>query len=157
MTVVWRNFFVLWNNRNEAIHGHDMKSQQIAWKQKLHLKIGFLHNNRNQVLACDSDLFLANTTEALNTILDVTSASQTHNWLNIWKPIILSSIASAKYLSICWVQLSYPGSVNITPRPPNQQAHQKARPKQPDRRPLPTPSFLFRSLRSFFGLASRPS
>ncbi len=118
MTTLWRNFFVLWKERNEAIHGHDTTSQQLARKRKLRIEIGFLHDNRDQVLACDSDLFLAETTEALHTYLDVTSASQTQNWLNIWKPVILSSIASAKDLSIRGVHtLStyYPGSHNTAP------------------------------------------
>jgi hypothetical protein len=153
MTTLWRDFFVLWKERNEAIHGHDTASQQLARKRKLRLEIGFLHDNRDQVLACDSDLFLADTTEALHTYLDVTTASQTQNWLNIWKPVILSSMASAKDLSIRGVltlSTYFPGSINTAPRNPNQRAHRKARPKQRSRRPLPTPSFRFRSLRSFF-------
>jgi hypothetical protein len=92
--------------------------------------------------------------------LDVTSASQSQTWLNIWKPVILSSMASAKDLSIRGVRTItsyYPGSINTAPRPPNQRAHRKARPKQRERRPLPTPTFRFRSLRSFFGPNPPPS
>jgi hypothetical protein len=157
MTTLWRDFFVLWNARKEAIHGHDTTSQQLARKQKLHLEISFLHNNRDQVLACDSDLFLADNTTALHTYLEVTSALQTQNWLNIWKPVILSSIASAKDLSICGVNTIttyFPGHINTAPRPLNQRTHRKAHPKQKELRPLPTPSFCFCSLRSFFGKPS---
>jgi hypothetical protein len=149
LTIVWRDFFIVWQSRNEAIHGHDTTSQQLARKRKLRLEIGFLHDNRDQVLACDSDLFLADTTATLNAHLDVTSASQTQTWLNIWKPVILSSMASAKDLSIRGVRTIT--SINTAPRPPNQRAHQNARPKQRERRPLPVPTFRFRSLRSFFG------
>jgi hypothetical protein len=100
MTTLWREFFVLRKDRNAAIHGHDASSQQLARKRKLRLKISFLHNQRDQVLVCNSDLFLADTPTMLNTYLDATSASQTQFWLNIWKQVILSSIASAQDLSL---------------------------------------------------------
>jgi hypothetical protein len=154
MTTLWRDFFVLWKARNESIHGHDKTSQQEARKRKLKLEIGFLHDQRDQVLACDSDLFIADTPAALHTYLEVTSASQTQTWLNIWKPVILSSIASAKDLSLRGVDTIttyFPSTPNTAPRHPNQRTHRKARPKQRDLRPLPTPNFRFRSLRSFFG------
>jgi hypothetical protein len=155
MSTIWRDFFVLWRARNESIHGHDRTSQQEARKRKLKLEIGFLHDQRDQVLACDSDLFLADTPAALYTYLETSSASQTQNWLNIWKPVILSSIASAKDLSIQGVHTIttyYSRIQNTEPRSPNQRTHRKARPKHRERRPLPTPSFRFRSLRSYFGL-----
>jgi hypothetical protein len=128
--------------------------QEEARKHKLQLEIGFLHDKRDQALACDSNLFLADTTANLNTYLAVTSASQTQNWLNIWKPVILSSIASAKDLSISGVHMIttyFPSTPNTAPQPPNQRIHCKARPKQKKHWLLPTPSFRFRSLRSFFG------
>jgi hypothetical protein len=133
MTILWRDFFVLWRTRNEAIHGHDLKSQLVAQKRKLRIEIEFLHDKRDQVLACDTDLFLAKTTAALHTYLDIKTVSHTQNWLNIWKPILLSSIASAKELSLNGVrtlQTYYPGTINTRPRPPNNRAHRKARPKQ---------------------------
>jgi hypothetical protein len=37
-----------------------LASQQLACKRKLRLEIGFLHDKRDQVLACDSDMFLEN-------------------------------------------------------------------------------------------------
>jgi hypothetical protein len=51
--------------------------------KKIRLEIGFLHNQRDQVLACDSDLFPPETTTTLHTYLDVTLALQMQNWLSI--------------------------------------------------------------------------
>jgi hypothetical protein len=118
LTTLWQDFFILWKARNKAIHGHDATSQQLARKRKLHLEVSFLHDNRDQVLSCDADLFIADTPEALNRYFDVTSASHTQSWLNIWKPVILSSIAAAKELSLKGVRTInsyYPGTPNTAP------------------------------------------
>jgi hypothetical protein len=133
LATLWRDFFMLWKARNKAIHGHDPASQQLACKRKLRIKIEFCHDQRDQVLTCNSNLFLANTTAALHTHLEVTSASLTQKWLNIWRPIILSTIELAKDLSldgVCTLNTYFLGSTNTAlHHPPNNQAHCKARPK----------------------------
>jgi hypothetical protein len=64
------------------------------------LKIEFLHTTRNQVLAVDTDLFIGNTPAELDHYLSIAHTSNVQNWLNIWKPIIIASIKTAKTRSI---------------------------------------------------------
>jgi hypothetical protein len=159
LTILWNDFFVLWQARNEAIHGHDLASQQLARRRKLGFEMEFLHAQRDQVLACDSDAFIGDTPAELTNYLDVASASQVQNWLYTWKPFIQSSIESAKDLSLQGVRLlsTYFPTQDTAPRPLNPRAHRTARPRIRQPRPLPQPSFRFRSLKSFFGITPRPT
>jgi hypothetical protein len=100
ITTLWNDFFVLWQSRNETIHGHDLASQQLARRRKLGIEMEFLHAQQDQVLACDADTFIGNTPTDLTQYLDVTTATQVQNWLYTWKPFIQSSIDCAKDLSI---------------------------------------------------------
>jgi hypothetical protein len=62
---MWNDFFVLWQSRNETIHGHDLASQQLARRRKLGFEMEFLHAQRDQVLACDTDAFIGDNPAAL--------------------------------------------------------------------------------------------
>jgi hypothetical protein len=104
LTIIWSSFLTLWTSRNEAIHGHELSSQQQARKRQLRIEMEILHTKRDQVLACNTDAFLGDTPEELNHFLDSASASHVQNWLHVWKPFILSSVNSAKDLSLHGVQ-----------------------------------------------------
>ena len=149
----------LWKARNEAIHGHDLVSQQQARKRRLRLEMELLHAQRDQVLECDTDVFMGDTQAELTHFLDISTATHIQNWLHIWKPFILSSVRSAKDLSIQGVQTmsTYFTPINNTPlRPINDRSHRTARPRIRQQRALPQPSYRFRSLRSFFALQPDP-
>jgi hypothetical protein len=158
LTTLWNDFFELWQTRNASIHGHDLASQQIARKRKLGVEMEVLHEQRDSVLACDSDAFIGDTPADLTKYLDHATATQVQNWLYTWKPFIQSSIKSAKDLSIHGVRImsTYFPTTDTAPRPPNLRAHRTARPRDRPRRPLPKPSYRFRSLKSFFGTTPRP-
>jgi hypothetical protein len=157
LTSLWTDFFRIWTDRNEAIHGHDLKSQNQARHRRLRAEMELLHSQRDQVLAVDSDVFIAAENDALETFLTVSSATHIQNWLHVWKPIIVSSVQSAKDLSIRGVRILsdyFPTdpTTNTGPRHPNSRAHRTTRPRhKPRQLVLPQPSFSFRSLRSFFG------
>ncbi len=159
LTIIWSSFLTLWTSRNEAIHGHDLSSQQQARKRQLRIEMEILHTKRDQVLACDTDAFLGDTPEELNHFLDSASASHVQNWLHVWKPFILSSVNSAKDLSLHGVQTIqkyFTPTNEVQHRPLSARAHRTARPRIRQRAILPQPSFRFRSLRSFFGVHSGP-
>jgi hypothetical protein len=119
-----------------------------------------LHMQRDQVLAGDSDVFKGDNPAELQHFLDTSSTAHVQNWLNIWKPFIISSIQSAKELSLTGVQslTTYFTPTSALPhRPLTARSHRTARPRQRDPRALPQPSYRFRSLRSFFGTTQPPS
>jgi hypothetical protein len=161
LTTIWTAFFKIWKDRNEAIHGHDLKTQNQARQRRLRAEMELLHSKRDQVLAVDNDVFIGDTPAALDTFLTVSSPTHVQNWLHVWKPIIVSSVQSAKDMAIKGVRLMsdyFPTdpTTNTGPRHPNTRAHRTTRPRHRATRPaLPQPSFQFRSLRSFFGLQHR--
>jgi hypothetical protein len=100
LTLLWTHFLLLWTAQNEAIHGHDLASQHHVRKRQLRLEMELLHAQRDQVLACDTDVFMGDTPAELTQFIDILMASHVQNWLHVWKPFIISSINSAKDLSI---------------------------------------------------------
>jgi hypothetical protein len=149
---------VLWKARNEAIHGHDLSSQNQAHHRHLRAEMEQLHFQREHVLAVDSDIFIGNTPAALETFLSVSTASNIQNWLHVWRPLIHSSVKSAKDLSIQGVRIltdyfDSTGSPDTTPPHPNSRAHRTTQPRHKNRlQALPQPKFWFR----FFGLPNQP-
>jgi hypothetical protein len=63
-----------------------------------------LHTQCDQVLSCDTDAFMGETPAELTHFLDISTAAHVQNWLHVWKPFIISSVKSAKELSIQGVQ-----------------------------------------------------
>jgi hypothetical protein len=59
-----------------------------------------VHSLRDQVLAGDTDVFIGDSPAGLTQFIDTTKATQLQNWLFVWKPFVLSSIQSAKDLSL---------------------------------------------------------
>jgi hypothetical protein len=115
-------------SRNADIHGHDLAGQQIARRQKLGFEMNFLHSQNDQVLACNTDVFIGDTPAEQSQYLEVTTASQVQNWLCTWKPFIQSSIRLAKDLSVQGVRLmlTYFLTEDTTPRALNPCAHHTA-------------------------------
>jgi hypothetical protein len=153
LTILWTEFLHLWKMRNESIHGHDSSTQQQARRRQLRIEIEMLHTKRDQVLASDSDIFKGDTPAELQHFLDTSSATHVQNWLHVWKPFILSSIKSAKELSLNGVQTLqtyFTPTTALPHRPLTARVHRTARPRQRDPMALPQPSYRFRSLRSFF-------
>jgi hypothetical protein len=159
LTILWQEFFVLWKSRNEAIHGHDTRSQQQAKHRKLRLEMVMLHSLRDQVLAGDTDVFIGDTPPELDHFLDTATPTYIQNWLHIWKPFLLSSVKSAKDLALQGVSTMstyFTPSSELRHRPIAERAHRTARPRTRERLALPQPSYRFRSLRSFFAIPTPP-
>jgi hypothetical protein len=87
------DFFLLWMAHNEALHGHNQPSQQQqAHLQKLCLEMELLHAQHIQVIKCNTDVFISKNPADLTQYLDMATALQVQNWLDISKPFILSSV-----------------------------------------------------------------
>ena len=86
--------------RNETIHGHDLSTQQQSRRRTLGTEMQLLHSDRDQVLACNSNIFIGDNSEDLVHYLDVATATQVQNWIHVWKPLILSSLLEAQDRSI---------------------------------------------------------
>lgn len=160
LTILWTEFFALWKTRNEAIHGHDLASQQQAKKRKQRIEMKMLHSLRDQVLAGDTDVFIGDTPAALDLFLDTATATYVQNWIHVWKPFILSSVKSANELALQGVRTlsSYFIPTGLQRhRPLADRAHRTARPRIREPRALLQPAFRFRSLRSFFSIIPRPN
>jgi hypothetical protein len=157
-TTIWTAFFSLWTTRNETIHGHDLKTQNQSRHRRLRAEMELLHTKRDSVLAVDSDAFIGDTPEALETFLTVSTATHIQNWMNTWRPLILSSVKSATDLSIRGVRTLSTYFIpdptpNRAPRHPNSRAHRTTRPRhRRQQQALPQQPFPTRSLRSFFGI-----
>ena len=151
LQVIWKDSSLVWTARNEAIHGHNNASQHQAHQRKVQIKMEALDAHCHNVLACDTDIFIGDNQAELSHYLDTTKATQGENWLNTWKPFILSRVQSAKDLSIQGVQTMtayFPGPV-ATRRPITSRPHQKAQSKLRNPHALPQPNYRFQSLRSF--------
>jgi hypothetical protein len=59
------DFFYIWKNRKEAIHRHNVVSQNQAHHHCLRAKMELLHSKHGKVIAVDSNLFIGETPAAL--------------------------------------------------------------------------------------------
>jgi hypothetical protein len=146
LTIIWTEFLLLWKQRNDTIHGHDLSSQQQARHRRLRLEMEMVHALRDQVLAGDTDVFIGDTPADLTHFLDTTKATQLQNWLSVWKPFILSSVQSAKDLSLNGVNTMttyFTPTSNIPFRPLSARTHRTAHPRIRDQRAIPQPSYQF--------------
>ena len=86
LTTIWTALFSLWTARIEAIHGHHLKTQNQSRHRRLRTEMELLYTKRDSVLAVDSDAFIGDTPEALETFLTVSTATHIQNWMNTWHP-----------------------------------------------------------------------
>ena len=91
---IWAEFFDLWEQRNNLVHGNDQPSQDIAQHQKVIRIIKHLHTQQADVLAAHrTSMFMKDTDAKLDSY--ITSRRTTDlRWVNTWQPGI---VASAKY------------------------------------------------------------
>jgi hypothetical protein len=124
-TTIWTDFFCIWKDCNEAIHGHDLKSQNQARHRRVCAEKELLHLKRDQVLAVDTDVFIGDTPQALETFSNVSSATHIQNWIYVWKPVIASSVQSAKNMAIQGVRILtdyFPVEPSTNTGPPHNKA-----------------------------------
>jgi hypothetical protein len=72
-TTIWKQFFLMWEERNLLVHGHNTKTRTIATRRRLATEFRYLHTKRNEVLATDHDLFIGDNDDDVATFIDTVS------------------------------------------------------------------------------------
>jgi hypothetical protein len=95
ITVIWKQFLLMWEQRNTQVHGHDKKTQLKAKRRRLASEFKHLHTKRPDVLHTDRDLFIGTTDDDVDNFIDSVTPKYIENWLQIWRPVILDSVKAA--------------------------------------------------------------
>jgi hypothetical protein len=100
IVIVWKECFELWEQHNNLIHGTDKSSQALAKRSKALAQIKHLHTQQDEVLAAhQSCMFLRGTEAELDSYLASRRTNKLLNWVNTWKPAIVTSVKSARVLA----------------------------------------------------------
>jgi hypothetical protein len=95
ITVIWKQFFMMWEQRNQQVHGHDKTTQRKAKRRRLASEFKHLHSKRPEVLHTDRDLFIGTTEDDVDTFIETATPKYIENWLQVWRPVILDSVKAA--------------------------------------------------------------
>jgi hypothetical protein len=100
IVTIWKEFFALWEQRNNLVHGTDKSSHDLAKRSKAIAQIKHLHTQQNEVLAAHrSCMFMRDTEAELDSYLEPRRTNDLLNWVNTWKPAIAASVKSARVLA----------------------------------------------------------
>jgi hypothetical protein len=100
ITVIWRQFFTMWEQRNLKVHGHDLATRTKAQRKRLATEFRFLQSKQNEVLQTNRELFIGSTDDDVEIFIETASPKYIQNWLAIWKPVILDSAKAAQAYAI---------------------------------------------------------
>ena len=71
IVTIWKEFFALWEQRNNLVHGTDKSSHDLAKRSKAIAQIKHLHTQQNEVLAAHrSCMFMCDTEAELDSYLE---------------------------------------------------------------------------------------
>jgi hypothetical protein len=94
-------FFDLWEQRNNLVHGNNKTTRESAQRQRAITKIKHLHTRQDSVLAAHrSCMFIRDNQDDLDQYLHTRRLNDLLDWVNIWQPAIKASIQSAKTLAV---------------------------------------------------------
>jgi hypothetical protein len=100
ITTIWKEFFIMWETRNTAVHGKDNESRHTARIHRATIELKHLHKKQPDVLATDRALFLGDNPEAIDQWVQTHTATHIENWLRVWKPVILDSAKAAQAFAL---------------------------------------------------------
>ena len=104
ITVLWKQFFALWHDRNEFVHGRESTVRQSQVRQTLKVQLLDLHSKREEMLQRDHDILLGEDTSSdlteVDKFVEEAPAFKIANWIASRGPIIRKSVATAKKASI---------------------------------------------------------
>jgi hypothetical protein len=92
----WKNFRILWDQRNGKVHGIDTSTRLQARREKVHRELRALYTLRQDMRHCDRDVF--HETADAHIIAQPVWAIQ--NWLKIHVPMAKHSVKEAARLAV---------------------------------------------------------
>jgi hypothetical protein len=104
ITVIWKQFLLMWEERNASVHGHDSATRKIATHKRIATEFRFVHTKRTEVLHTDRELFIGDNTDDVEAFIETTTPKYLENWLQIWRPVILDSAKAAAAFALTSVQ-----------------------------------------------------
>jgi hypothetical protein len=91
ITALWSQFELVWQIRNEVIHGHDDHTRSQARRHKAELQIRTIYSKRAQLLPSDRIHLFDTVAEHLRL-----STTNLINWTNTYQPLFSDSIKKAR-------------------------------------------------------------
>jgi hypothetical protein len=64
IVTIWKDFFEIWEQRNNLVHGTDKSSQDLAKRSKANAQIKHLYTQQDEVLAAHQSCIFMRDTEA---------------------------------------------------------------------------------------------
>ena len=92
ITVLWKQWFILWETRNGIVHGHDDETRKIKDREKAEKDIHRIYKHRKTYLPRDDDLLFS--TAEIH--IEGSSTTALQNWLLTHSTTFLQSAKKAK-------------------------------------------------------------
>jgi hypothetical protein len=89
ITIIWKHLYNNWKDRNDAQHGVDAATREIAKYKQAITETKALYALRMKVQPRDQDLFYRNIDEHM---LKEPTSNGLRQWLNTWKAVLLQSM-----------------------------------------------------------------
>ena len=130
ITTIWDQFFILWENRNDALYRPEQEHDESHTKQTIRAHLLELHALRPKMIPADRDILLGDSatsdTPAIDTFVSTSSISRLKNWLLSRHPRIHASVKKARKLRIPNIQ-GIRTYFNPRPTPVSQPPHVQTR------------------------------
>ena len=81
-TKIWREWYKIWEARNQVVHGHDQATKQTAKRTMAIRELSILYSRRLQLLPNDRDHLFPTLAEHVSQ-----STHQIVNWLNTFRSL----------------------------------------------------------------------
>ena len=101
-SLIWNEFFSLWESRNQVVHGADPKSTITCLKQRLLGELLRLHQDRNKMMPAHRRFLIAPTAsdnQNITRYVESNNVSMIQMWTDLWVPRFHASIAQASELA----------------------------------------------------------
>ena len=100
ITVIWKQFFLMWETRNQHVHGHDQTTRQIATHRRIATEFKHIQSPRSEVLHTNHTLFIGTNDDDVEQFIETVTPKYLQNWLQIWRPVIQDSVKAAAAYSL---------------------------------------------------------
>ena len=99
LTVLWEQFYELWDARNKFVHEEDERAMSSLLQRNLRYKLLELHGQRSAMMESDRSILLGTDSEsdatAIEEFLENSNASHVQNWIRSRVTLIKKSVSNA--------------------------------------------------------------